>query len=648
MTEAGIQEFTVTYNMNSAGATALPQETYNGNTLVTLAASVETNNSATALDFWTDGSGTVRQPGSTLTLTQNVTLTATYYTKYRITYSTNNSSASGTQSDAGYYSRNEEATIKDKGSITTNDFTTIFSSWTEVGSNATRVPGATVTMTADRVLNAAYTVVLANAILTFNPTTGTVRVFNSLKTQVLSFTNYVNVHGFIIFGPNRTAKRAHFTNTFYEKYYAPPKQETMTNDFFYATTRINNASAIINSNEVTEKTSAFNSGSDTLVLKTSTAGSNQFVARNAALVNTILSAKIALDPAGNVYTTGNHTIGTNLAIAYDSSGNAFSPAIDTNTATTQVANAHIVKYNAQGNILGVVTLEGNQNNLIYDIFATSTNVYVAFRNDSGNNPMTVRNGAFSMIAPTNTQKGLVMKLTGVGNGQQAFVWVTGVKTGSATDKATSVVADASDNVFVSFATSTITTIPLFDTTNTTTARYTAPLKTSNFGSLFVKYNASGVLQWKCVFYSTSNVFNISMVSAADASGNGLVMFQSAVACEVLDEFGTRKALQMPSGVTQGVFMVKVSSTGAFVSYNIISNATGYFSTPLFYLDQYYYVDCSYTGIVSTNAVTITDLPTPSSTFAQTGLFTATGNDGGIKIRFEAATMLPELIGYYTK
>jgi len=647
MIAAAIQEFTVTYNINSGGATALPPETYNGNTLVTVASSVVTNDISTALDFWTDGSGTVRQPGSTLTLTQNITLTATYYTKYQITYLTNNSFATGTQSDTAYYSKNEQATIKNQGQITTNDFTTVFTSWTEVGSSATRLPDDIVTMTSNRTLNATYTVVIANAILTFVPTTGTVKVFNSLKTQIFTFNTNVNVHGFIIFGPNRTATRMHMTNSFYEKYYAPPKQETMTNDFFYMTTRISNASLITNNNGTTT-TSAFNSGSDTLVLKANTNGINQFVARNAALVNNILSSQIVLDPSGNVYVTGNHNIGTNLAIAYDSSGNAFSPAIDTNTVTTQQSNAHIVKYNAQGNILGVLTLEGTLNNIIYSIFATSTNVYIGFRNDGGNNPMTVRNGTFSMIVPTNTYKGLVMKLTGVANGQQAYVWVTGIRTGGGTDRATSVVVDNSDNVFVTFATSAISTVPLFDTTNTTTARYTAPLKTSNYASLFVKYNSSGVLQWKCVIYGTLNFIGFYMQCAVDASGNGLIVFYSTAACEILDEFGTRKALQLPSGVTQGVFLIKVSSTGAFVSYTLISNSSGYFVSTLYYLEQYYYIDCNYTGIVSTNAVTITDLPTPSSTFTQTGLYTATGNEGSIKIRFNVATMLPELIGYHTK
>ena len=208
MIAAAIQEFTVTYNMNSGGATALPPETYNGNTLVTVASSVVTNNIATALDFWTDGSGTVRQPGSTLTLTQNITLTATYYNKYQITYLTNNSFATGTQSDTAYYSKNEQATIKNQGLITTNDFTTVFTSWTEVGSSATRLPNDIVTMTSNRTLNATYTVVIANAILTFIPTTGTVKVFNSLKTQIFTFNTNVNVHGFIIFGPNRTATRS--------------------------------------------------------------------------------------------------------------------------------------------------------------------------------------------------------------------------------------------------------------------------------------------------------------------------------------------------------------------------------------------------------------------------------------------------------
>ena len=647
MIEASIQQFTITYNMNSVGATALPQETYTENTLVTVAAAVQTNDPATALDFWTDGSGTVRQPGSTLTLTQNITLTATYYTKYQITYLTNNSFATGTQSDTAYYSRNQQATIKNQGLIVTNDFTTVFSSWTESGSNATRLPGDIVSMTANRVLNATYTVVIANAILTFLPTTGTVKVFNSLKTQIFTFNTNVNVHGFIIFGPNRTATRMHMTNTFYEKYYAPPKQETKTDNFFYMTTRISNASIITNNNSTTV-TSAFNSGSDTLVLKANTNGINQFIARNAMLVNNILSSQIVLDPSGNVYVTGNHTIGTNLAIAYDSSGNAFSPAIDTNTVTTQQSNAHIVKYNANGNILGFLTLEGTLNNIIYSIFATSTNVYIGFRNDGGNNPMTVRNGAFSMIVATYSYKGLVMKMTGVANGQQALVWVTGIRTGGGTDRATSVVVDASDNVYVTFTTSAISTVPLFDTTNTTTARYTAPLKTSNYASLFVKYNSSGVLQWKCVIYGSFTYIGIYMQCAVDASGNGLIVFYSSVACEILDEFGTRKALQMPSGITTGAFLVKVSSTGAFVSYTFISNSTGWFATTLYYLDQYYYLDCNYTGIVSTNAVTITDLPTPSSTFTQTGLYTATGNQGCIKIRFNVDTMLPELIGYHTK
>ena len=636
--------YTVTYNMNSVGATTLPQETYYANTLVTLAASVQTNDPATAIDFWTDGSGTVRQPGSTLVLTQNITLTATYYNKYRVTYLTNNASASGTQSDTTYYLRNEQATIKDKGLIMTNDFTTMFTSWTEVGSNATRMPGTIVTMTADRVLNATYTLVLANTPLTYVPRTGTIRVFNSLKTQIMTFNNEVNLHGFIVFGPNRTAKRMRLTNSYYEKYYAPPKEETKTNDFFYVTTRILNASTITNHDE-TSKTSGFNSGTDTLVLKTSTAGVNQFVARNAALVNNILSAKIALDPAGNVYATGNHTIGTNLAVAYDSSGNAFNPVIDSNTNTTQQSNAHIVKYNDQGNILGILTIEGLLNNIIYDVFATSTNVYVGSRMDSNNNSITIRNGTFSNVVSANGQKGLIMKLTGVGNGQQAFVWVTGVATASSTDRAISVVVDASENVYVVFVASSVTSVPLFDTTNTVTPRYTAPLKTSNFVSLFVKYNSSGVLQWKGVVYSTSDTIIFTTMIAVDASGNGLVAFQCPAACELVDEFGTRKALQLPSGVTTGVFLVKVNSTGAFVSYNLITNATELYN--MHYLDQYYYADCNFTGIVQTNAVTITDLPTPTNTFTQTGLFTATGNDGGIKIRFAASTMLPELIGYYT-
>ena len=638
-------EFTVTYTMNSAGATALPQETYYANTLVTLAASVQTNDLATALDFWTDVSGNMLQPGSTLTITQNITLTATYYNKYRITYNTNNSFASGTQSDAAYYSRNEQATIKNQGLITTNDFTTVFTSWTEAGSNATHLPGAIVTMTASRTMNAFYTVVLANSILTYRPTTGTIRVFNSLNTQIFTFNTNVNLHGFIIYGPNRTATRMRLTNSYYEKFYAPPKQETMTDNFFYVTTRISNTSVITN-HDGTTVTSAFNSGTDTLVIKTSTAGANQFVARNAALVNNILSSKMALDPAGNVYVAGSHIIGTNLAIAYDSSGNAFSPAIDSNTATNQAENAHIVKYNANGNILGVLTFEGSLNNIIYDVFATSTNVYVAFRNDGGNNPMTVRNGTFIDNPTTNTMKGLVMKLTGVANGQQAFVWVVGARTSGGADRGTSVSVDASNNVFAMFSTSALnSTFPLFDTTSTT-ARYTAPAKASNYGALFVKYNSSGVLQWKCVFYTTNQVLAF-IQSTIDASGNGLVVFPSPAACEVVDEFGTRKALQMPSGITQSVFLVKISSTGAFVSYTNLTNSEGWNANNLFYLDQYYYLDCTYTGIVSTNAVTITDLPTPSSTFTQTGLFTATGNSGCIKLRFNALTMVPELIGYYT-
>jgi hypothetical protein len=258
----------------------------------------------------------------------------------------------------------------------------------------------------------------------------------------------------------------------------------------------------------------------------------------------------------------------------------------------------------------------------------------------------VRNGAFSTVAPTNNQKGLIMKMTGVGNGQQAFIWVTGVKTASSTDRAISVVADNSDNVYVVFVASSATAVPVFDTTNTVTPRYTVPLKTANFVSVFVKYNTSGVLQWKGVVYSTTDPIIFSTTIAVDASGNGLVAFYSTAACELLDEFGTRKALQLPSGVTTGVFLVKVSSTGAFLSYTLINNATGL--NNMHFLDQYYYVDCLYTGIVQTNDVTITDLPTPSSTYAQTGLFTATGNDGAIKIRFAAATMMPQLIGYYTK
>jgi hypothetical protein len=646
MTEAGIVNFTITYVMNSVGATALPQETYTAGTVVTLAASVQTNDPATALDYWTDASGNVRQPGSTLTLTQNTTLTATYYNKYQITYLTNNSFASGTQSDTAYYLKNEQAIIKDQGLINTNDFTTNFTSWTEVGSNATRLPGDTVTMTANRVLNATYTVVMANAILTYVPTTGTVKVFDSLKTQIFTFNTRVNLHGFIIFGPNRTAKRISFTNSFFDKFYAAPRQETMTDDFFYMNTRINNASVITN-HDGTTKTSAFNSGSDTLILKTSTSGTNMFVARNAALVNNISSSQIALDPSGNVYVSGYHSIDTNLAIAYDSSGNAFSPAIDTNTNTIQQTNAHIIKYNANGNILGFLTLEGNLNNQIFDIFATSTNMYVAFRNDGGNNPMTVRNGAFSSIPATNAMKGLMMKLTGVANGQQAFVWVVGVRSPGGTDRGTSVSADASGNVFAMFSTSALnSTLPLLDTTSTT-ARYTAPAKASNYASIFAKFNSSGVLQWKCVFYTTFNQ-TYFIQSRIDASGNGLVVFYSTTASEVVDEFGTRKALQLPSGVTNAVFLVKISSTGAFVSYTNISNTSAWHANNLYYLNQYYYLDLIYTGILSTNAVTITDLPTPSSTFTQTGVFTATGNEGCIKLRFQSETMLPELIGYYTK
>jgi hypothetical protein len=319
--------------------------------------------------------------------------------------------------------------------------------------------------------------------------------------------------------------------------------------------------------------------SDAFIVKYSTSGSPQWVARVAS-AGTDIGYGISNDSLGNVYVTGEAGSGV-ATTAFNSDGSPF----ETTLSSAGGTDAFIVKYNTSGFVQWVAKVASTGTDGANAITTDSAgNSYITGRfSASGSATMTAFSSNGSEFATTLANAGLgdvfIVKYDTSGIVQ----WVARVGS-TQPDIGYGITTDSSGNVYVTGQGGSGAVVTAFSFNGVPFG--TTLSNAGNTDAFIVKYNTSGIVQW--VTRVASTAADIGYAIATDPLGNVYVTGQGGSGSVVTaynsdsSSFATKIANSGNNDAfvikynTNGVvqWVTRISSTSADIGFAIATDSSG--------------------------------------------------------------------------
>ncbi len=268
---------------------------------------------------------------------------------------------------------------------------------------------------------------------------------------------------------------------------------------------------------------------------------------------------ICSDPQSNVYYSGFISSGT-------------SPIVYWNGGTTSITVplgqcAYTIKLNDNGTYVWRVMVDGTSNDVAYGVAIDSAkNLYMA--GQYGPNSATIYNASVTsnMTLPAVATNPAAFLVKFDSNG--TCIWRTYIN-GASTDVGYSVAVDKNDNVYLAGTYNTSATLYDASTTITdpATSAITLPTVTGN-GAFLVKYNSSGVVQWRCVVdgANSENAYGVKL----DSNNNVVLTGQYGPGASTIYHATGTSTLTLPALTTNpGGFVILFNSNGVLQPYTIL-------------------------------------------------------------------------------
>lgn len=262
---------------------------------------------------------------------------------------------------------------------------------------------------------------------------------------------------------------------------------------------------------------------------------------------------ICTDQHSNVYYSG-FVSGTNPTVFWNGGTSAF--------PTPSSNGAYAIKLNDNGTYVWRVMVDGTSSDQSFGVAIDSAkNLYMA--GQYGPAAATIYNApglsAMTLPAVTTNPAAFLVKFDSSG----ICIWRTYIN-GANTDVGYSVAVDKDDNVYLA-GTYNASAI-LYNASTTTTApaaaAITLPTITGN-AAFLVKYNASGVVQWRCVVdgANSENAYGVKV----DRNNNVILTGQYGPGVSTIYHASGTSAKTLPALTTNpGAFVIQFNSSGVLV------------------------------------------------------------------------------------
>jgi hypothetical protein len=286
---------------------------------------------------------------------------------------------------------------------------------------------------------------------------------------------------------------------------------------------------------------------DAFLIKYNSSGTVQWAVKQAS-VSTDVGRSVAVDTAGNVYTTG-----TYIGAPYSIYGQSMS--LSASFTVSGTSDAFIIKYNTNGAPQWVARVAGTGVDIGYGTATDSAgNFYAAGAVGTGTATIFSANGTpYGTSLPAN--QCFVVKYDTSGTVQ----WVASIQGSVNGAIGLTVTADASGNIIVGGTSGTTATVTAYSSNGV--AFGTTLANAGGIDAFLVEYNSSGTVQWVARVASTGDDYIYK--TATDSDSNIYVTGQggSGVVVTAYNSNGTAFGTTIANAGSTDTFIVKYNSSG---------------------------------------------------------------------------------------
>jgi hypothetical protein len=294
-------------------------------------------------------------------------------------------------------------------------------------------------------------------------------------------------------------------------------------------------------------------GINVCLVKYNTAGIVQWATYIRGTGNDI-GRDIAIDSSDNVYITGDYTSTAQITLQ-DASGNGqAASSITIPSATGEVSNVFLVKYNSNGITQWATYIAGNLTDQGFSIFIDSSNriyitgLYVStstviLKDASGNGQI---NSSFTMPSTFSFASLYIVEYTASGTVIQRTYYPTFGKTTTFLNAGNQMRVDSSGNIYIcgNFENLYSNDPIVLRNADGTNSSVSLPITTGAILPYLIKFNSAGIIQWATNLTSNTSAQNYSIIT--DASNNVYICGVYTLAISINDASGNG---QVASSVT---------------------------------------------------------------------------------------------------